>query len=529
MQSKLDRLLAAHQTRLRVLLLCLLSAFLYNLASPDLHWHPICWVLLVPLLQALDGRDLRQGFLIGWCCGSLVHLICFAWVIGTIQRYSNLNLTLSIVAWVLFSLYSGLAFGAMASLAGFLRSQHRLPPVIVYPVCYTAMEFLFPFIFPWHLGAGLYEVLPVIQICDLFGVYGVTALVVVVNAALWEVLHALGRGRPFPRASAAAALALVGLTLVYGVWRVRAIDAQRGLAERYAVGIVQPNIRIEEKQSPLLQSDIWRRYQRLSTGVVNRGAQLVVWPESAVHFAYDPEARPQSFSGVLRRLVQSLGRPLLFGTWSMGRDAPRNTAHLLSPEGGVAGRYDKMRLLAFGEYLPLSHWFPVLQKWIQGVGDFEPGDRIEPLCWQGVCFGVLICYEAILDGPSREFASLGTRFLVNITNDAWFGQTRCPEQHLMLASFRAVENRLWLVRVANTGISAFVDPVGRILQRTPLFEVADRIQTIELLDIPSLYKAWGDWFPWGCALCALILLVLGLFRKRGQSGAKPAAQETGRF
>jgi len=265
-----------------------------------------------------------------------------------------------------------------------------------------------------------------------------------------------------------------------------------------------------------LQSDIWRRYQNLSSRVVNHGAELVIWPESAVHFPYQPKAGSRSSSAFLKRLVQSLGKPLLFGSWSSGPKGPRNTAYLLGEEGELQGKYDKVRLLAFGEYIPFSDWFPQTKKWIQGVGDFEAGEKIEPLCTQGVCFGVLICYEAILDGISRDFINRGASFLVNITNDVWFGDTNCPEQHLMLAAFRAVENRVWLVRVANTGISAFVDPVGRILGRTPLYEQAERFRSIELMSVPTIYRAWGDWFPTICSLIMGLLCLLGWIQvKRG--------------
>ena len=163
-----------------------------------------------------------------------------------------------------------------------------------------------------------------------------------------------------------------------------------------------------------------------------------------------------------------------------GLSNPRGIA--FGPDGTLAGRYHKVQLLAFGEYMPFSNWIPQLKGLVEGVGDFRPGEKIEPLCWEDTCFGVLICFEAILKPISREFMDKGADFLVNITNDAWFGDTSCPEQHLMLSAFRAVENRTWLVRVANTGISAFVDPVGRILHRTAVFEEAVRVCRIDQPD-----------------------------------------------
>ena len=514
----MDRFFEKHGPLISTSLLCSLCAIFYGLGSPKLNWYFLGPVVLVPLLAALDNKTPRQGFFTGWLCGTLIHLVCFTWVIGTIQRYSNLNLSLSVMAWILFSVYSGLAFGAMTSLYCFLSRSFPLPGVVTFPLCYTAMEFLFPFIFPWHVGAGLYGVLPLIQISDLFGIYGCTALVAAVNVPVWELLRFFRKQQPFPVFSLAFALILLILTLGYGFHKIQTVDRYRAQAERYPVGVVQANVQIEERRTPLLQSDIWGRYRRLSREVVRKGARLIVWPESAVHFAYHPGASSYSMSGILRKLVQSFDRPLLFGSWSSGPEGPRNTAYLLDPTGKQVDRYDKVHLLAFGEYLPFSNLFPQVKGWIQGVGDFQPGRNVEPLCWEGTCFGVLICYEAILDRISRQFVNRGAKFLVNITNDVWFGDTNCPEQHLMLASFRAVENRVWLVRDANTGISAFVDPVGRILNRTPLLRQDARVCSIELMELPSLYKAWGDWFPISCSILAGFLLVFGLVKnKRNRS------------
>jgi apolipoprotein N-acyltransferase len=498
---------------MRTFMLCGVSALFYGLVSPQLNWHILSWFLLIPLLDALEGRSLPASFSIGFLLGTLVHLICFSWVIDTVRLHSNLNFALSVLAWILFSLYSGTAFGILSLAYRFFELRLSLPAFVTLPVCYTAMEYAFPFVFPWQLGAVLYGVIPLIQISDVFGVHGVTALVVLVNCAFWDLLRYLRKDRRFPLASLSLALVLILSAWIYGAWRIQTIDALRTQARPFRVGMVQPNVRIQERSTPLLEEDIWNRYRNLSGNVVEQGADLVVWPESSIHFAYRPGVTSHAATGVLNRLAASFRKPLLFGSWSMGPGGPRNTAFLLNAQGEYQDHYDKVRLLAFGEYLPFSDWFPPVKEWIQGVGDFEPGDRLHPLCTGDVCFGVLICYEAILEGLSREFVNRGAEFLVNITNDVWFGDTKCPEQHLMLASFRAVENRVWMVRVANTGISACVDPLGRILCRTPLFQQADRICTVQLLQVPSVYKTWGAWFPVFCISLVLLLTLISLLRR----------------
>jgi apolipoprotein N-acyltransferase len=449
----------------------------------------------------------------------MIHLICFYWVVGTVQRYSNLGLSLSLLAWILFAVYSGVAFGLLATLY-LLLGKGPLPAIVLLPALYTVMEYAFPFIFPWHLGAGFYRVVPLLQIADLTGVYGLSAGAVVVNVALWELLRFFRHRRAFPLTSSLTATALMAFTLLYGFWRIDSVRTLQETAPDLNVGIVQADVRIEEKRSPLLLDQAWRRYRRLSDQVVKAGAQLVVWPESAVPFAYRPEAGEHSSSGLLRAFVRSLDRPLLFGSWAMEPDGARNRACLLGADGTLEGYYDKVHLLAFGEYMPFSDRFPQLKGLVQGVGDFRPGREVKPLCWQESSFGVLICFEAILKPISREFIRNGAGFLVNITNDAWFGDTSCPEQHLMLSALRAVENRVWLVRAANTGISAFVDPVGHILHRTGVFEQATRLCTIDRMRASSLYTAWGDWLPVAC-LTLLGLATAAQFLRRAKGRESP--------
>ena len=504
----------------RRITLCLLTGVLYGLAAPDARLHFLCWVLLVPLLWAADGTSTQRGLWYGWVAGFFVHLFCFYWVAGTIQRYSNLNVALSLLALVLFCVYSGLPFGLITAATVFVRSRTKVPLVVVLPPLYVAMEYLYPFIFPWNLGAGQYEVLAVIQIADLFGVYGISALIVTVNCALFEVLKSLVRRRPFPVRSVSWAAILLIATIAYGLARTHAVESVLAQGKPLTVGIVQPNVLLEERASPHLARDIALRFTRLSQEASARGADLIVWPESAVNYVFQPDGGPSSPSGRLKDYVRELKAALVFGSFSVEPDGMKNTAYLLDPEGRPVGRYDKVHLLAFGEYMPFSDLIPRLNGLVQGVGDFKPGRSIDPLCWDHTCVGLLICYEAILKDLARTMAERGAQLLVNITNDAWFGDTSCPEQHLMLASLRAVENRLYLVRSANTGISAVVDPLGRIRARTPVFTEALLVEEVRLGSMRTVYQRWGDVLPKLCAAIAVVLVAMG-------AGSRPLATRVG--
>jgi apolipoprotein N-acyltransferase len=198
----------------------------------------------------------------------------------------------------------------------------------------------------------------------------------------------------------------------------------------------------------------------------------------------------------------------LFGSPSYeeegGRASFANSAFLLKPDGVLAGRYDKMHLVPYGEYVPLRRFFPFIGKIVQGVGEFRPGKGFYPISYHGRRFGVLICYEGIFPEAARDYKNRQAHLLVNITNDAWFGKTSAPYQHLSMTVFRAIETRLYLVRSANTGISAVIDPTGRIVSRTGLFERTVLKGEVKFIDAKTFYEAYGDVFVYGCALFLII-------------------------
>jgi apolipoprotein N-acyltransferase len=290
---------------------------------------------------------------------------------------------------------------------------------------------------------------------------------------------------------------------------------------RIVVGLVQGGIRQEDKWVPEYAEDNVDRHLRLTEEAARRGARLVVWPESAVPFLWD---RDVSLAARLRDAVRAHGIYLFFGGDDLetGRDGERRIyvgAKLLSPDGRLVARYRKMHLVPFGEYVPLQPVFTLggrfAAKLVQEVSDFSPGTEPATGEVDGHRIGGYVCYEAIFPALVRLFPAEGAELLVNITNDAWYGTTSAPYQHLAMAAFRAVENRRYMVRAANTGITAVVDPWGRVLDETRLFDRSVLVREVPFVAETSFYGRHGDVFARACAAVALALVAATLRRRVG--------------
>ncbi|MBU0575787.1 MAG: apolipoprotein N-acyltransferase, partial [Proteobacteria bacterium] len=203
-----------------------------------------------------------------------------------------------------------------------------------------------------------------------------------------------------------------------------------------------------------------------------------------------------------------------------GRINYMNSAFLLRPDGTLSGRYDKVHLVPYGEYVPLRRFFPFIGKLVAGVGDFKAGKGFYPLTINIHRLGVLICYEAIFPEGAREYKQKGAQILVNITNDAWFGRTSAPYQHLSMTVFRAIETRLYLVRAANTGISSIIDPTGEILSRTGIFERTFLKGEVKIIDERTFYAAYGDLFVYLCGISLLIIFIISTRKRRNRNAGR---------
>jgi apolipoprotein N-acyltransferase len=477
----------------------------------------VAWVALVPLLVALAGTSGWRSFRLGYVTGAVSALGLLYWTSFVVVQYGGLPLPAGIAIMVALCLAVALFPSIFAWGLARLVATFGAAGLLGAPFLWVATELLRAhtfFEFPWCLlGYSQHRLLPVIQVASITAVYGVSFLLAASSALLAYALTETRRER--------RQVALVGLfLLVAGAWGGGAWAMTRPIPEtgRVTVGLVQGGIRQEDKWVPENAWDNVGRHLKLTQEATSRGARLVVWPESAVPFVYD---RSPELSAMLRQTVEQLGIYLFFGNDDVEATPEGERiyvgAKLLAPDGRLVYRYRKIHLVPFGEYVPLKPLFSFggrfAAKLVQEVSDFSPGTEAATGGVDGHRIGGTICYEAIFPALVRGFAARGAELLVNVTNDAWYGTTSAPYQHLAMAAFRAVENRRYLVRAANTGFTAVVDPWGRVLEKTRLFDRTTLVREVPLVAEKSFYTRRGDVFAHVVAALALAL-VAATFRHR---------------
>lgn len=445
-------------------------------------------------------------------------------------NYGGLPFWASFLILLLLTFYMALYVAAFSALFSFFRERAGVfPALLLSPFLWALLEYARTFLltgFPWNLlGYSQYKNSLVIQISDLAGIYGVSFFVCFINAFIFflilnfsaakEKVNGLNsRGRSLAVFSAAALLFIIGV-VYYGKTRLSQYSAHEGNGV-LNVCLVQGNIAQGEKWEPAQRKRIFEIYEALTLDSIKDKADMVVWPETATPFFFNFDAPKAEWVSALARRT---GTYLLTGSPSLERDGDRsllaNSAYFLSGEGTVLGRYDKIKLVPFGEYVPLGKLLWFVEKMVVGIGDFQAGKEPRIMPHPKGPFGVLICFEIIFPQLARWNAMQGAGFLVNITNDAWFGRSAGPYQHLSMAVFRAVENRMPVVRAANTGISAIINQNGRIESESDIFsrEVV-RGGIFPAKGPGSFYARHGDLFSCFCGVVVLSALSAMFFLKK---------------
>ncbi len=499
------------------LLLSFLSGILLFLSFPDFDLEFLAWFALVPLFYAIEGKGLWSSFKCGFLTGFVSFLGILYWIIVAVHNYGNVPLILSILILLLLVGYLSLFIAMFTFLHRFIQIRLGWGTILLAPLLWVSLEHLRSFFltgFPWaSLGYSQYSNLPFIQMADITGVYGLSFAIVLVNASLCRViLQWSHRTFPFREVGLTAILLLV--FLIYGYLKMGMMDRKALQDPSLKIGLVQGNIDQSIKWDESFQKETMKIYERLSFKVAETKPDLIIWPETATPFFFQDA---KEFQPMVLNIPMQTGAFLLFGTPSYriekGKIRHYNSAILVSPSGELKGKYDKIHLVPYGEYVPLGEYIP-LGSLGEGIGNFKPGKEIFNFSLPQGRFGVLICFEIIFPDLCRRFVKKGANFLVTITNDAWFGRTSAPWQHLTIATIRAVENRVFIARSANTGISAFIDPVGRILKQGGIFTEEAFSGRIALSDEKTFYTLYGDVFAWACSVLSMVLLSLALIQRK---------------
>lgn len=458
-----------------------------------------------------------RAFSYGLLTGFVYFVGTVYWTSTVVATYGQLATPLAVFAMLLLALYLALFPAVMAVVTSRLITRAGAGALFFAPAAWVATEFFRGHLFggfPWvPLGNSQVTMLPIAQIASLLGVYGVSALVAFVNAAI--AFAVLVPGRPRAKALATAAIVLAAAA-GWGTSRI-ADGALTREGAPLRVGLVQGNIAQEDKWRPSEAYRIFTTYVAMTRDVVRRGAEYVIWPESSTPFTFERDPVGEK---AMRDLAMEVGVPILFGSDQVvtgERESHYNAAFQLAPDGRTAAVYRKIHLVPFGEYVPLSDWLEVVPPLVQtlaGFAPFTPGDAMVMLPLGRYVTSTAICYEVVYPSLVREAVNAGSQLLTTITNDAWYGHSSAPFQHFAMASMRAIEHGRYLARAANTGISGVVDPYGRVVVESRLFEQVGLVAEVRLLSGRTLYTAIGDVIAYvAIALLAAALLTVGRRRR----------------
>src|SRR4051812_23574423 len=518
----------------RAWLLTILAAILQVLIFPLPNVYVLSWIAVAPLLIALlrtrppstlqlqAGMKLLpsrpvQGFALGYLSGILWYCGNCYWVYSTMKQYGGIGAFGAAGLLLLFCFYLGLYNGFFGLAVSLLAKRSERLALVSSPFLWVAVEFARTRIsgFPWDLlGIAQVDNVALARMARFTGVYGISLEIMIVNTA-FAAVWLIRRERRMPLLAAAAAAAFV---LQIGRWAPIPAFPQN----RSAV-LVQANI-------PIVEGGDWTRQYFTDTlselshlnvdSPTHQSADLIVWPESPAPFlANDP-----TFRSALSGVATSAHAWVVVGniaTQNTGRGGQRseeifNSAALINPAGEWVARYDKVHLVPFGEYVPFKTLLSFAGGLTKEVGDFTGGAVRTPLVAGDEKLGVFICYESIFPDEVRHLAGNGAQVLVNISNDGWYGDSGAYAQHLKQARMRAIENDRWLLRDTNTGVTAVIDPYGRIVQSMPRKIRAALSASYALENGTTFYTRHGDWLAYACAIISIGAIAYALTSGKGK-------------
>jgi len=496
----------------KTLFYCLLTAFLLAASFPTFNFSFLAWLGFIPLLSAVENKSKTQAFCLSYFCGFLFFIFILYWLIHV-----------TLVGLIILCLYLAFYFAFFGYFFSGVRQRYSnfgIPVIIFLSCLWVILEYLRSHLltgFPWTLlGYSQYQNIGLIQFVDITGSWGASFLVIFVNLCLYQVIKSFTH-KKMKSASSIAIVLLLMFAAIYGYGSYSLNKYSKVKNHILKVSLIQGNILQEEKWLSSSRDMIKKSYLDLSLEAAKDLPDMIIWPETSYPEYILKEDR-ESILPMLNTEAR-IATPLLFGSVFQEDDNYFNSAILLDKTLTEPQIYKKIHLVPFGEYFPLRKIFFFLEPFVP-IGDFSCGKEFTVLTVRNkknnpVNFGVLICFEDTIAEFSRKFVQKGAEFLVNITNDAWFKKSSSPYQHMQASVFRAVENRVYVLRAANTGVSCVIDSCGRIVKRlggvkgkdifvkgsiaSEVYEKEDRS--------PSFYVRFGDLFILLCIIYVLIFMI----------------------
>jgi len=501
------------------LLLTVSSGLLMSAGFPPLSLSWISWFALIPFLVSLKYTSPGKGFLLGIVWGLSHFISLIYWIVWVVGYYGGLGTLVAIWPMILLCSYLSVFPGLFGAIAGPL--SRRPYPAVSLSAIWVSLEYLRANVltgFPWCLiGYSQGSYLSLIQIADVTGVYGLSFLVLMANLSLTGFLARGGSTGVLARSLETAFTAiLIFSAMAYGHERLSRFQSGTGTPKVIKAALIQGNIDQSVKWEKSYQLSTIEKYISLSNKALANKPELIVWPETAVPFFLQEE------SELSQRVISAVkmgGVFLVTGSPAYRRSEAGlsylNRAYLVKPEEGLSDYYDKVHLVPFGEYVPLKSVLSFVNRLVPAAGDFESGASLSLLDLKGLKAGTIICFEAIFPDISRKLIHNGADLLLNLTNDAWFGKTSAPYQHAAMARFRAIENRVPLLRAANTGFSMIVEATGEIIAAGDIFteEIIEGEVAIGSYE-KSFYTRFGDIFIFILIIFAILRVSCLMIRNR---------------
>jgi len=517
-----EKNLALISTPYGVLASCV-SVLLLLLALPGGGgFWPLLLVACVPFMVSIFRAGRRQAFFFAFFFGTVHFLVQLYWIVFVIGHYGGLPLCFAVPVLLLLCMFLAFYFVIFTLFSRFFVTHFSLFVCLwLIPCTWVAMDYLQSIVFsgfPWmDLGYGLAGVPLLMQSADLFGHYGLTFILVQVNT-LFALCLLFGKQLQGRKQMAVTVCLVVISVLSYSTWRWQQLDKDLKQAKFLRIGIVQGNIDQGQKWDPARQGATVRGYLLQSRILMQLKDKpdLLLWPETALSFFPPGHPLTNPISRFLRdeQVMLLTGSPWFESVNTNIEDIQLfNSSLLFDTQGRIVNRTDKSHLVPFGEYVPLKRFLPFIAPLVEGVGNFIPGTIENPPACKNGRIGVLICFESVFPDISRKWVDAGANILVNITNDAWYGRSSAPHQTLAMTRLRAVETRRALVRSANTGFSAFIDPLGRVEEESPLFVSWESTRRAVIRNERTVFVRGGFAFAPGCLLVSFFAFVVCLRRK----------------